>query len=70
MPNKLNMSYILPADSFLRRDQWKDLTNDFSIYQFPDSKNPQQFFKVGASLQLPESTFDTALTTVSPPPTG
>lgn len=58
---KLNLPYVSSTDSFLRRDQWKDLTNDFSIYQFPDSKNPQQFIKVGASLQLLKGTFDTAL---------
>jgi len=59
---KLNLPYVSSTDSFLRRDQWRDLTNDFSIYQFPDSKNPQQFIKVGASLQLLKGTFDTALT--------
>ncbi|MDO6430961.1 hypothetical protein Q4E93_10210 [Flavitalea sp. BT771] len=58
---KLNLPYVLTTDSFLRRDRWKDLTNDFSIYQFPDSKNPQQFIKVGATLQLLQGTFDTAL---------
>ncbi len=60
--DKLHMSYVLPTDSFLRRDKWTDLTNDFSIYTFPDSKNPQQFLKIGASLQLLKGTFDTALT--------
>jgi len=38
-------------DTFLLRDQWKELSNDFSIYQFPDAKNLHQFFKVGATLQ-------------------
>lgn len=57
---KYNMSYVLPTDSFYRQDQWSDITNDFSVYQFPDSKNPQQFFKAGASLQLLKGTFDTA----------
>jgi hypothetical protein len=39
-------------DSILLRDNWKEVSNDFSIYQFPDSKNQYQFIKVGAQLQL------------------
>jgi hypothetical protein len=39
------------VDTFLLRDQWKEMINDFSIYQFPDAKNLHQFFKVGAALQ-------------------
>ena len=50
----------LAADTFYRQDQWKLVSNDFSIYQFPDSKNPQQFFKLGATLELIKGTFDTA----------
>ena len=50
----------LVADTFLRRDRWHDFTNDFSIYQFPDSKNPQQFIKLGIALQLLKGSFDTA----------
>jgi len=55
-----NLSYILPTDSFYRQDHWRDITNDFSLYQFPDSRNPQQFFKAGISLQLLQGVFDTA----------
>jgi hypothetical protein len=58
--DKMNMPWVLPTDSLYRQDQWQDVTNDFSIYQFPDSKNPQQFFKVGASIQLLKGVFDTA----------
>ncbi len=50
----------LVTDTFYRQDQWKVLSNDFSIYQFPDSKNPQQFFKLGATLELINGRFDTA----------
>jgi len=57
---KYNLGYILPTDSFYRQDHWRDLTNDFSVYQFPDSKNPQQFFKAGIALQLLKGVFDTA----------
>ena len=39
------------TDTFLLRDQWKEMINDFSIYQYPDAKNLHQFFKVGAAAQ-------------------
>lgn len=39
-------------DSFVVQDRWREFYNDFSIIQFPDPKNLQQFFKLGASLQL------------------
>jgi hypothetical protein len=38
-------------DSFEVQDEWRELVNDFSIYQYPDAKNLHQFFKVGAALQ-------------------
>jgi Putative porin len=50
----------LIPDSFYRRDQWRVISNDFSIYQFPDARNPQQFFKLGATLELLKGTFDSA----------
>lgn len=40
-----------PLDSLLLIDKWKILTNDFSIYQFPDAKNLHQFIKLGLTLQ-------------------
>lgn len=43
---------INPGDSVFLQDRWKEVSNDFSIYQFPDSKNLQQFIKVGAEAQL------------------
>lgn len=33
------------------KDQWNELVNDFSIYQYPDAKNLQQFIKAGVTLQ-------------------
>ena len=39
-------------DSLFFNDNWKEISNDFSIYQFPDPKNLQQFIKLGAQLQL------------------
>lgn len=40
-----------PIDTFQVQDKWKEIINDFSIYTFPDAKNLQQFFKVGAAVQ-------------------
>lgn len=48
------------ADTFFIRDHWKVLTNDFSIYTFPDAKNSQQFLKLGAAFQTMEGIFDSA----------
>ncbi len=47
-----------PSDTFYRQDKWKQLVNDFSLYQFPDPKNPQQFIKVGATLENYSGDFD------------
>lgn len=43
---------------FYLDDEWKVLRNDFSIYQFPDAKNPQQFIKAGIALENLNGTFD------------
>ncbi|MGE5106418.1 MAG: putative porin, partial [Sphingobacteriales bacterium] len=40
-------------------DKWKEITNDFSIIQFPEMKNLQQFVKFGASLQNLSADFGT-----------
>lgn len=39
------------SDTVGLQDQWKVLTGEFAIYQFPDPKNLQQFFRVGARVQ-------------------
>ena len=52
-----------PVTSYRLRDHWKDFTNDFSLYQFPDAKNSQQFFKAGASFQMLTGSFDTGTVT-------
>lgn len=39
-------------DTVLLTDQWKEWSNDFSIYQYPDAKNLHQFIKIGAEYQL------------------
>lgn len=43
----------------LYRDNWRVLSNDFSLYQFPDAKNAAQFIKVGATFENIKGTFDT-----------
>ncbi len=47
----------VPA-TYAMQDKWNEFTNDFSIYTFPDAKNPQQFLKIGASLQNLKGVFD------------
>ncbi|NOT50798.1 MAG: hypothetical protein HOP10_05940 [Chitinophagaceae bacterium] len=40
-----------PTDTVILKDRWQAISNDFSIYQFPDAKNLQQFIKLGITLQ-------------------
>jgi hypothetical protein len=46
-----NITFDNAFDTLELQDQWKEMINDFSIYQYPDAKNLHQFFKVGAALQ-------------------
>ena len=39
------------GDTINLLERWRQLSNDFSIYQFPDAKNLQQFIKVGLQYQ-------------------
>jgi hypothetical protein len=43
---------IPKGDSVFFEERWKEVSNDFSIYQIPDPKNLQQFVKLGVELQL------------------
>jgi hypothetical protein len=45
------ISLKLPVDTFFLQDHWRILINDFSLYQFPDAKNAQQFARAGAALE-------------------
>ncbi len=45
------LGYRYTGDSVYLDDTWRVINNQFSIYQFPDAKNPQQFIKVGAIFQ-------------------
>lgn len=46
------------TDSISFNDIWRELSNDFSIYQFPDAKNLHQFVKLGIEYQLLRGEFD------------
>lgn len=48
------------AHPFYLQDKWQEIVNDFSIYTFPDKKNPQQFLKLGGTLQNLSGIFDTS----------
>ncbi len=52
------LNFISTPDTVKLNDLWHSLTNDFSLYQFPDGKNPQQFFKAGIAYQTISGTFD------------
>ncbi|MFT3935543.1 MAG: hypothetical protein QM726_18090 [Chitinophagaceae bacterium] len=55
-----NYNFLSVPTTYALQDKWNELVNDVSIYQFPDSKNPQQFIKIGASLQNLKGHFDGA----------
>jgi hypothetical protein len=46
-----NLKFISTPDTINLSDLWHNLTNDFSLYSFPDSKNSQQFLKAGITIQ-------------------
>lgn len=46
-----------PANKFTIEEQWSEILNDFSLYSFPEEKNPQQFLKAGATIQNLTGTF-------------
>ena len=49
-----------PGLSFLIKDSWKMLVNDFSIRQFPETKNPAQFIEAGVRLENLNGSFSNA----------
>ncbi len=46
------LDYTLINDTVYFKEDWYNLTNDFSIISFPDKKNLNQYIKVGAGLEL------------------
>ncbi|HMC87010.1 MAG TPA: putative porin [Chitinophagaceae bacterium] len=51
-------NFLTVPATYQLQDKWNEIINDFSVYQFPDTKNPQQFIKLGASLQNLTGVFD------------
>jgi hypothetical protein len=52
------LNFISTPDTIHLSDLWHNLTNDFSLYSFPDSKNSQQFLKAGISFQTMNGTYN------------
>lgn len=46
-----------PPTNFQVEEKWTQVVNDFSFYTFPDSHNPQQYLKLGASIENLKGTF-------------
>ncbi len=57
--NVYAIQFTKPKDTFELYEKWQTLTNDFSLIQFPDTKNAAQFFLAGASLQTIKATLKT-----------
>jgi hypothetical protein len=49
--NWYNIDFPKPLDTEYVRDRWTVIGNDFSLLQFPDTKNSAQFFLAGAKLE-------------------
>lgn len=56
--NIYNYTLPKPIDSVSFKDVWREISNDFSIYQFPDAKNLHQFVRLGIEYQLLKGAFD------------
>src|SRR4029079_16875974 len=57
--------------NFWRQDKWKFVSNDFSIKQFPETKNPGQFIEAGLRLENFSGIFSASKTypiQIIPPP--
>jgi hypothetical protein len=50
---------FLAKDTFIVIDSWKMISNDFSLLQFPDTKNSGQYILAGAKLENIKGTFTT-----------
>lgn len=49
--NWYNIDLPTAIDTFSIGERWRVLSNDLSLYQFPDTKNAAQFFLAGATVQ-------------------
>lgn len=57
-----NVTLPRPVDSVRFNEKWHIITNDFTLVQFPDTKNTAQYLSVGAALELLSGEFDTNVT--------
>jgi hypothetical protein len=46
-----------PLPGFLIEDKWSQILNDFSLYQYPEAKNPSQYLMEGITLENLKGTF-------------
>ena len=46
-----NIDFDAPTDTFSISETWKSISNDFSLIQFPDTKNTAQYFLGGITFQ-------------------
>jgi hypothetical protein len=53
-----DLNFVSTPDTIHLSDLWHVLTNDFSLYSFPDSRNSQQFLKAGISFQTMKGSYD------------
>jgi len=49
--NWYDIAFGRPRDSLYVQEKWKIISNDFSLLQFPDTKNAAQFLLVGAKME-------------------
>lgn len=56
---KTHYGFSIPSafDTVHIQDSWKEVMNEFSIYQFPDAKNQLQFIRAGARFQYLRGNF-------------
>lgn len=56
---KINYDSVLssPKDSLFVNEKWKVVSNDFSLLQFPDTKNAAQFLLAGATIENIKASF-------------
>jgi hypothetical protein len=54
-------NHLVQNDTVSFVDSWRELSNDFSIYQFPDAKNLHQFIKLGIKYQIVHGNFDSGM---------
>ena len=57
--NWYGLNFPTKNDTFQLYEKWQTMTNDFSLIQFPDTKNAAQFFLAGASLQTIKASLKT-----------